>query len=140
MPPEYLTIVWMRTFGLTSALVSRQEAPTLPLIWQDRVVVILTKPEDFIRNPKGDEKFARRIQKKYPVSAENLRQRANRYNQEVAIAKVFRQLGQVLIISPDDTCGVDTLTRNREALRRLYKKGYRDAKKINAFLYRTERE
>lgn len=99
-----------------------------------KVVVILTKPEDFIRDPKGDEKFARRIQKKYPVSAESLRQRADRYNREVALAKKYRKEGRVLIISPDDTCGVDTLTRNKEALKRFYEKGYQDAKKINAFL------
>lgn len=106
----------------------------------DKVVVILTKPEDFIRDPKGDEKFARRIQKKYPMSAERLRQRADQYNQKVALAKRYREEGRVLIISPDDTCGVDTLTRNKEALKRFYEKGYQDAKKINVFLNITTDE
>lgn len=99
-----------------------------------KAVVILTKPEDFIRDPKGDEKFARRIQKKYPMAAERLRQRADRYNRGVALAKKYRKEGRALILSPDDTCGVDTLTRNKEALKRLYEKGYRDAEKIDAFL------
>lgn len=106
----------------------------------DKVVVILTKPEDFIRDPKGDEKFARRIQKKYPMSAERLRQRADQYNQKVALAKRYREEGRVLIISPDDTCGVDTLTRNKEALKRFYEKGYQDAKKIKVFLNITTDE
>lgn len=100
----------------------------------DKVVVILTKPEDFIRNPKRDEKFAKRIQKKYPVSAENLRQRAEKYNREVELAKQYRDQGRVLIIAPDDTCGVDTLTRDREALQCFYKKGYKDAQTIQEFL------
>lgn len=100
----------------------------------DKVVVILTKPEEFIRNPKRDEKFARRIQKKYPVSAEKLRQRANQYNQELALSKKYREQGDVLIVSPVDTCGVDTLTRDREALKMLYEKGYQDAGKISEFL------
>ncbi len=100
----------------------------------DKVVVILTKPEDFIRDPKKDEKFAKRIQKKYPVSAENLRQRAEKYNREVALAKQYRDQGRVWIIAPDDTCGVDTLTRDREALKCFYTKGYKDAETIQEFL------
>lgn len=100
----------------------------------DKVVVILTKPEDFIRDPKEDEKFARRIQKKYPKSAENLRQRADRYNREVALAKQYRDEGRVLIIAPDDTCGVDTLTRDQKALQQLYEKGCKDARVIQEFL------
>ena len=38
-----------------------------------------------------------------------------------------------MIVAPDDTCGVDTLTKNQEALRRLYEKGYQDASVIPAF-------
>lgn len=103
----------------------------------DKVVVILTKPEDFVRDSKGDEKFARRIQKKYPAAAERLRQRADRYNQSVALAKQYRREGRVLIISPDDTCGVDTLTRNKDALKQFYGKGYEDAEKVSAFLEKS---
>ena len=97
-------------------------------------MMFLKKPEDFIRNPKEDEKFARRIQKKYPKSAENLRQRAERYNREVALAKQYRDKGSVLIIAPDDTYGVDTLTRDQRALQQLYEKGYKDAQVIKEFL------
>lgn len=100
----------------------------------DKVVVILTKPEEFVRNPKRDEKFARRIQKKYPVSAGKLRQRANQYNKELALLKKYREQGNVLIVSPIDTCGVDTLTRDQEALKMFYEKGYQDAGKISEFL------
>lgn len=100
----------------------------------DKVVVILTKPEEFVRNPKRDEKFARRIQKKYPVSAEKLRQRANQYNKELALLKKYREQGNVLIVSPIDTCGVDTLTRDQEALKIFYENGYQDAGKISEFL------
>lgn len=31
-----------------------------------------------------------------------------------------------LIVSPDDTCGIDTLKKNKESLKRLYEKGYKD--------------
>lgn len=38
--------------------------------------------------------------------------------------------GKLLIVAPNDTCGVDTLTKDREALRKFYNKGYHDANAI----------
>ena len=42
--------------------------------------------------------------------------------------------GKVLSIAPDDTCGVKTLTRDQEALKKLYSKGMKDAERIRDFL------
>ena len=78
--------------------------------------------------------FAAGIRKKYPLAAQRLCQRAQRYNEGVARAQEYAKQGRVLIVSPDDTCGVDTLKRNKESLQRLYQKGYHDAKKIKAFV------
>lgn len=100
----------------------------------DRVVVILTKPEHVIRSPKKDEKIAARIQKKYPEAAKQLRQRARRYNEGVALAKDYARQGKALIVAPDDTCGVDTLKKSKESLQKLYEKGYRDGKRITDYL------
>lgn len=100
----------------------------------DKVVLVLTKPKDILRTIGKDGVFADRIQKKYPHSAERLRNRAEQYNCGVALAKEYEAQGKAIIIAPDDTCGVDTLTRKRDALQKLYKKGYRDAKAIRAFL------
>ena len=79
-------------------------------------------------------KFAKRIQKEYPVAAKRLRQRAERYNRGVELAKEYESQGRVLIIAPDDICGVDTLTKDRDALKRFYEKGNQDTKEIPAFL------
>ncbi len=100
----------------------------------DRVVVILTKPESELRTPKKDIKLAAGIRKKYPVAAEKLRGRAQRYNEGVALAREYARQGKVLIVAPDDTCGVDTLKKDKESLRRLYEKGYSDGKKITDYL------
>lgn len=100
----------------------------------DRVVVILTKPEQQLRTPHKDEKIAARIRKKYPAAAEKLCQRARRYNESVALAQSYARQGKALIVSPDDTCGVDTLKKNRESLQRLYEKGYQDGKRISGYL------
>lgn len=100
----------------------------------DRVVVILTKPRDTLREPEKDPIFARLIQREYPAAAESLRRRAERYNEGVARAKEYERQGRVRILAPDGTCGVDTLTKDREALQALYQKGRRDAREILDFL------
>lgn len=100
----------------------------------DYVVLILTKPVDKLREVGSDVKIAKRIQKKYPSAAEQLRLRAEHYNEGVAKAKEYASQGRLLIVAPDDTCGVDTLHKDKSSLDRLYKKGYADGVKIKEFL------
>ena len=102
----------------------------------DRVVVILTRPEHILRDPKQDVKIASRIHRKYPNAAEKLRRRAQLYNESVAQAQEYAKQGKVLIVAPDDTCGVSTLSRKRDALQQLYEKGYKDGRKIEDYLCR----
>ncbi|MCM1188062.1 MAG: patatin family protein [bacterium] len=100
----------------------------------DKVVLLLTLPEDTVRSADRDRKLAARIRKKYPLAAQRLEWRAVQYNGNVALAKHYASQGKVLIVAPDDTCGVSTLSRNRDALQRLYEKGYLDGEKIEHFL------
>lgn len=100
----------------------------------DKVVLILTLPVNTVRSAKRDSVLANRIQKSYPLSAETLKLRAEHYNTTVALARDYEKLGKVLIIAPDDTCGVSTLSRNQKALKQFYQKGYDDAAKIKPFL------
>lgn len=103
----------------------------------DRVVVLLSRPEHKPRSPKRDVKLAACIRKKYPAAARKLCQRARRYNEGVALAQEYARHGKALVIAPDNVCGVDTLKRDKESLRRLYEKGYRDGQKIEGFLSGT---
>lgn len=100
----------------------------------DKVVVILSKPRDIPRLPGKDNILASRIQRKYPLAAEQLRKRAEHYNQGVQLAREYESQGKVLIVAPNDTCGVDTLTKNKEALKQFYRKGYQDALAISEFM------
>ena len=100
----------------------------------DKVVLILTKPRDFLRTPNKDRKLAAWIRKKYPLAATQLKQRAKKYNAGVDLAKRYEEQGKLLIVAPDDTCGIITLTRNSEAMKRFYEKGVQDGEKIASFL------
>ncbi|MBQ9966358.1 MAG: patatin family protein [Clostridia bacterium] len=100
----------------------------------DKIVLVLTRPKDIIRSDKKDVSTARFIEKEYPKAAENLRARARRYNEGVALAKQLEKEGRAIIIAPDDTCGVDTMKRSKESLMQLYGKGFKDGAAIADFL------
>lgn len=60
--------------------------------------------------------------------------RAEHYNEGVALARTYAEQDMLLIVAPDNTCGVNTLKRDPAALRQLYEKGYRDGQRIISFL------
>ncbi len=99
-----------------------------------KVVLVLTKPADVLRKPGKDFVLAKMIERKYPKAAEGLRTRADKYNFGVALAKELEKDGLALVVAPNDTCGVDTLTKDPNAMMRLYKKGYEDGGNILPFL------
>ncbi len=100
----------------------------------EKVVLILTLPKDTERTSKKDKQIAAFIRKKYPLAAEKLEQRAEKYNEGVAEACRMAEEGKVLIVAPDNTCGVSTLSRDADALRRPYEKGYRDGEFVLHFI------
>ena len=104
----------------------------------DRVVVILTRPVDSLRTPEKDQRMARLLHRKYPKAAERLAGRWQLYNDQLALAKEYQQQGRALILAPDNLGGLETLTRDKAAMDRLYRKGYLDASAIRDFLARSK--
>lgn len=100
----------------------------------DKVVLLLTRPVEEIRTPDHDIRVAHLIRPEYPLAADRLCQRAQAYNQGVALAKQLQAQGRGLILAPDDTCGVSTRHHEVERLDRLYRKGYQDGARIKAFV------
>lgn len=103
----------------------------------DKVVLLLTRPKDELRVMDKDERLAKVIHHNYPKAAEELVKRADKYNQSVKLAKQYEKEGKLLIVAPDNTCGVSTLKRDKKLLTDLYKKGYADGYKIYDFLHKT---
>ncbi len=100
----------------------------------DKIVFALSKPKDFRRSSSRNDVIAKLIKRKYPEAAKALLQSNEEYDRLVDKAIELEKEGRVLIVSPDDTCGVDTLTKDKEKLHTLYEKGYRDGGKIKEFL------
>ena len=100
----------------------------------DRVILLLTRPEDQARDLHEDDKAVKLLHHRYPAASASLHLRAKKYNDSVAYTRKLAEEGKALIVAPDDTCGVTTLTRDPEPLHQLYRKGYADGVKISTFL------
>ena len=100
----------------------------------DKVVIVLTRPKDYERNPKKDVLATKLLTPKYPEAARAMSKRAITYNTELWLAKKYEEKGKVLIVAPDDIGEMKTLTREKEAIDLLYHKGYNDAEAIAAFV------
>ena len=99
----------------------------------DKVVVVLTRPRDYFRDPSKDERMARLLYK-YPNAAKALTFRSRLYNDQLRDVTELERQGRALIVAPDDISGMKTLTKDKDAIVALYQKGYRDAHAIGAFL------
>ena len=100
----------------------------------EKLVVVLTKPETEKRDPKRDEGPAKLLARKYPEAGKALALRAETYNRQIDEITSLRNEGKLIIVSPDDTCGVTTTRHKPEDVRNLYWKGYEDAAAIKDYL------
>lgn len=100
----------------------------------DKVVVTLTLPKEKHKIHKVPLWLYRILLKEYPASAKLMYTMIDKYNNDLEYIKRLEKEGKVLIIAPDDCCGVDTLKRTKKSLTKLYDKGYNDAEKIIDFL------
>lgn len=96
----------------------------------DMIYLILTRPRDFVMDSRLENAAAMLTAFKYPSVSRALKKRAEKYNDGIKRAKKLEKEGRCVIIAPDDCCGVDTLTRDRDKLDKLYKKGLADAMAI----------
>ncbi len=99
----------------------------------DHVVLILTRPRDDYRTADKDIRMAR-FMRKYPKSRERMATRSLVYNEGLDLAKELEAEGKVTIIAPADISGMKTLTKDRDAIARLYSDGYEDARVLERFL------
>lgn len=96
----------------------------------DRVAVILTKPIAPEQTGARDKKLAKLLRHRYPASAKGLALRAERYNQTVRRALKLEQQRLACVVAPDSTEGMSTLTKDKQALEKMYQKGWQDAGKL----------
>ena len=100
----------------------------------DKVVVILTRPEDYRRIPKNDKIIADLLHPHYPNASQAMRNRSVVYNQQVDACEYLQVQGKVCIVAPDSIGKMKTLTKDKDSIEALYYKGYEEAKSILNFV------
>lgn len=104
----------------------------------EKVIITLTRPLNDKKKNRFDIKLVDLLLKEYPASAKLLRESSNKYNDDIDYICRLEKEGKVLILAPDDCCGVNTLTRDEKTTKALYNKGYADAEKIKSFLTKDD--
>ena len=93
----------------------------------DRVLVVLSRPRDYVRKPDKLIPLIRKTYRDYPNFVRAMEDRAAVYNRsrEELFAREAR--GELLVIAPDSTLGVSRIERDPNKLRLLWAKGYQQA-------------
>lgn len=104
----------------------------------DKLLLLLTRPIHSIYSIYHHDEKKREIIKNrllaYPKIADAIFNHHILYAESLEKAIQLEKEGKVLILAPDDCCGVDTIKFEQESLEKLYQKGYQDAAKIADFL------
>lgn len=93
----------------------------------ERVLVVLTRPRDYVRKPDSALRLLERKYRQWPEFCRTMRTRAERYNQSRQRLFQLEREGKTLVIAPENTHGVARTERNVEKLRLLWADGYRQA-------------
>ncbi len=100
----------------------------------DKVVVILTKPRDTVRNSGKDRLLAAAIAADYPKAAEAWIDRAYVYNKSIEEIFELEKEDRILIVAPENIGELKTLSQDHAALEDLYEQGLRAADAIPGFI------
>lgn len=100
----------------------------------DRLVLLLTRPADYLRPPLEHSEVMEKALRRWPNAFGALLRRSARYNLDLMAVQALEQEGRALIAAPADIGGMATLTKDKEAVERLYHMGYAQGPKIMAFV------
>lgn len=98
-------------------------------------VVIMTKPEGFLRKPSRFPRLIRMLYRRYPAVGHILTARWKLYNDTLAYLAKQQIEEKTFVIQPSLDLEISRIERDKEKLNRLYELGYKDAKKHETKLY-----
>ena len=77
---------------------------------------------------------------RYPKVRDSIITMHNTYNNGIEELIELEKQGKVLIVYPRECFGVNTVTRDKEGMQKLYQLGYEDGKKIEEFIAKNKAE
>ena len=104
----------------------------------DRLVVILSKNRDYVRNPQGMRPLYHLACRKYPRIVDVIKHRHIAYNKNLQDVFSLERNGRAFVMAPSELLHVGTYSMKEEAERELYDLGLRDfaaqKEKLKSFL------
>ena len=95
----------------------------------DRIVVVLTRPDDYVKGPNKLMPLIRVVLKKYPKIVEAMEKRHEMYNETIEYIKAKEKAGEILVIRPDSDVGIKQIEKNPDELMRVYDMGREHAER-----------
>lgn len=90
-------------------------------------IVILTQPKNYIKKRSSAIKIIRRFYRNYPGIIHDMEIRHDMYNDTLKFINEEESLGNIFVIRPSISLGIDRTEKNKEKLKKGYEMGYNDA-------------
>ena len=100
----------------------------------DRLVVLLTRPVEYLRPLLDHREVMEKAMSRWPLAYAALLRRSVRYNLDIEAIKELEKAGTALLVGPSDIGGMGNLTKDKEAVERLYHMGYAQGPRILEFV------
>lgn len=94
----------------------------------DRLVIVLTRPQGFVKEPERSRSAYTRLLKAYPNVIETLDNRHTVYNASLGRCYALQDEGKAVVLAPEYALPVDKFGTNTDKLERCYNEGMRDCK------------
>ncbi|MEM9935931.1 MAG: patatin family protein [Bacteroidota bacterium] len=96
----------------------------------DKVVVVLTRPEGYVKSEMKFQQICKWYYQKYPMVYKALRDRARHYNASIQKLKELEKNGQAYVIYPNKELAVSRVERDSNKTEAIYHEAMNDSKVI----------
>ena len=104
----------------------------------EKNVVILTRPEEYVKQQSNSIKSMKLILRKYPKIVEAMEKRADMYNETIKYICQQEEKGELFVIRPEEMLPIERMETNPEKLKIVYETGrnlmQRKLKSLKEFL------
>ena len=94
----------------------------------DRLVIVLTREDGFVKKPESTLKLSEVLYRKYPALLRALRKRHEVYNGELELVRQLEAEGKAVVIRPLEPVTIGRTEKDTAKLDALYRQGYAQAK------------
>lgn len=93
----------------------------------DRLVIVLTRQDGFVKKPESTLKLSRILYRHYPKLIRVLEQRHEIYNGQLAFVRQLEEEGRAVVIRPAAPVAIGRTEKDVAKLEALYEEGYKQA-------------